>query len=340
MDKRYVIMPCKKEDYEEVESLVLDSHSEHMAMDTEMFDEMDEYLSFEDFTDIIEDEECPCVKAVDTETDRAVGVILSVISKVNEKDLKTKKEIHVCELYVDKEHRRRGIATELLRGAYDMGKEYGADHMTLNVYSINKEALQFYDAFGMKERSRKLEMVIDDPKDITDRDVEDKKIKITEQYVREVIVSFLDDWGGDYRTISGRTGYMTDYETRCDRVGEVTALIRIDYPCLLFEILLEKEVPEEKKNDVIQLFARINIDRVGAAFLMDYDEGTIMIRAFQKVTQSHVVKDDIDYLLATANYALEEYADLIYAFVDGEISLDDAIKRMDEDEMHKSGEEA
>lgn len=63
----------------------------------------------------------------------------------------------VNELFVDPEYRRRGIATELMKRAFDYLETVGVTRVRLNVMMGNRAAIRLYCKLGFKEPSLKME---------------------------------------------------------------------------------------------------------------------------------------------------------------------------------------
>ena len=66
-------------------------------------------------------------------------------------------ELYIDDLCVDAAHRRRGIADRLYRHAVAYAKAQGCGSVTLNVWSGNDAAMDFYLAHGMKPRNITME---------------------------------------------------------------------------------------------------------------------------------------------------------------------------------------
>ncbi len=66
--------------------------------------------------------------------------------------------LYIDDLCVDPEFRKGGIGGALLDKASEYGKEKNCRCMMLNVWEFNAPALRFYEKYGLKPRSRHLEM--------------------------------------------------------------------------------------------------------------------------------------------------------------------------------------
>lgn len=163
MDKNFEVHPVEVKDYETIERFMIDDQYEHIAMNPELFCEYDQYFTREVFEDIIVDPRCMFEKVVDCRTKEVVGVVLAALEENDDSNIVQKADMFIYELYIVPAYRRKGLATELLKRAYDRGKEMGADNLSIDMYSDNAAAAEFYASFGFKERSRKLEVPIEQP---------------------------------------------------------------------------------------------------------------------------------------------------------------------------------
>ncbi len=68
--------------------------------------------------------------------------------------------LYVDDLCVDPQYRKNGIGKSLLDHAAAYGKEKGCRYLMLNVWEFNESAVKFYENYGLKTRSRHMEMSI------------------------------------------------------------------------------------------------------------------------------------------------------------------------------------
>ena len=61
---------------------------------------------------------------------------------------------HIFLVYVNPEHRRRGLATALIKIAEDWVISRGDNKLGLQVFSINQPAVNLYDSLGFRTQSR------------------------------------------------------------------------------------------------------------------------------------------------------------------------------------------
>ncbi|MFM1843016.1 MAG: hypothetical protein RLZZ490_1755 [Cyanobacteriota bacterium] len=64
---------------------------------------------------------------------------------------------HIFMLYVDPDHRRRGIATALLNQAQQWGEQRGDKRLGLQVFTHNQGAIALYEKLGFAPRALLLE---------------------------------------------------------------------------------------------------------------------------------------------------------------------------------------
>ena len=68
---------------------------------------------------------------------------------------------YIDDICVLEKHRRKGIGRSLLDACKAAAKEHGCKTMDLGVWSFNRDAIMFYENYGMRERTRKMEYVIE-----------------------------------------------------------------------------------------------------------------------------------------------------------------------------------
>lgn len=66
--------------------------------------------------------------------------------------------LYVDDLCVDPTARRMGIGNALMDRAAEYGREMNCRYLMLNVWEFNSSAVKFYEKYGLKTRTRHLEM--------------------------------------------------------------------------------------------------------------------------------------------------------------------------------------
>ena len=110
--------------------------------------------------ELLKDASRPILVAVD-ETDAVQGYCFGIYQQhVNDSVLADIKTLYIDDLCVDEAIRGRGIGRELYAAAVEMARENGCYNVTLNVWSCNPTAIQFYESLGMKPLKIGMEQVL------------------------------------------------------------------------------------------------------------------------------------------------------------------------------------
>lgn len=92
---------------------------------------------------------------------RVVGYVITQIRAYDGIISHTKiKTLYVDDLCVDSSFRKMGIATALMDAAVAYGRQKGCYDLELNVWEFNSDALAFYKKYGMKTRTRHMEIIL------------------------------------------------------------------------------------------------------------------------------------------------------------------------------------
>jgi ribosomal protein S18 acetylase RimI-like enzyme len=86
--------------------------------------------------------------------------VLHHINKPENPFMKERDFIDIDEFCVDKDHRRKGAASEMVSFIKEFAKEKGFSRIELNMWEFNQDALAFYEAAGFKTFRRYMEMMI------------------------------------------------------------------------------------------------------------------------------------------------------------------------------------
>ena len=89
------------------------------------------------------------------ENNRIVGVILGKFFKPLRISRYHKKG-HISNLYIDKEHRNKGIANQLVKKTLEWLKENKVPHASLEIHLDNKAAIKLYDKMGFRNFTVKM----------------------------------------------------------------------------------------------------------------------------------------------------------------------------------------
>ena len=86
--------------------------------------------------------------------------VLHHINKPENPFMKERDFIDIDEFCVDKDHRRKGAASEMVSFIKKFAREKGFRRIELNMWEFNQNALAFYEAAGFKTFRRYMEMMI------------------------------------------------------------------------------------------------------------------------------------------------------------------------------------
>ena len=103
----------------------------------------------EELEEILEDEERPVFVAVD-ENDYVLGYAFCIFQQHKENAVLTDvKTLYIDDLCVDERKRGRHIGKTLYDAVIAFAKEQECYNVTLNVWSLNENAMKFYQSCGM-----------------------------------------------------------------------------------------------------------------------------------------------------------------------------------------------
>ena len=127
----------------------------------DIFKRSKQKYSAEQLKEMLRDDDKPIFVAVD-DNDEAVGYAFCIIrqNKFNSilTDIKT---LYVDDLCVDEHRRGEHIGKELLNFVFEYAKRAGCYNVTLNVWCLNQNALNFYTANGMNPMKVCMEKILD-----------------------------------------------------------------------------------------------------------------------------------------------------------------------------------
>ena len=85
------------------------------------------------------------------ESGKPIGYVMGAVGKFRPPIYKWKKEANISDLFVDEEHRGKGISKKLFLEVKKFAKAKGADYLKLAVDVKNPSANKFYDKMGLFE---------------------------------------------------------------------------------------------------------------------------------------------------------------------------------------------
>ena len=119
-----------------------------------------EKYSSEELKGMLNDEQRPILVSVD-EMDRVTGYCFCIYKQHKGNSVLTDiKTLYIDDLCVDEALRGRHIGKELYSAAIKLAKDSGCYNLTLNVWSCNPSAMEFYRAQGMLPQKTIMEVVL------------------------------------------------------------------------------------------------------------------------------------------------------------------------------------
>jgi len=76
--------------------------------------------------------------------------LIGILTLRTSQRIKTKHNGHLVAMYVDKDHRRKGIGKLLIKKVISYAKNHGIMNLFLTVTSSNKEAIKLYEHMGFE----------------------------------------------------------------------------------------------------------------------------------------------------------------------------------------------
>ncbi len=110
--------------------------------------------------ELLQDENRPILVWVDDQ-DRVGGYCFCVFQRHTDDSVLTDvKALYIDDLCVDQSLRGKGLGTKLFQAAVALAKETDCYHLTLNVWSCNPSAMEFYRARGMVPQKVGMELLL------------------------------------------------------------------------------------------------------------------------------------------------------------------------------------
>lgn len=151
-----IIKIPETEDYEQVNKLAKQVHELHVKWRPDLFLNVDEVISRDNFKEMIQAKEIFVVK----KQSKIVGYITFNIQEKTNPSMRYRKQINIDAICVDEENRGEGIGTLLLEYVKKYGKENNCTDMYLTVNEENEKAIKVYEKLGFKVKSIAYSMTI------------------------------------------------------------------------------------------------------------------------------------------------------------------------------------
>ena len=110
--------------------------------------------------EILADENRPILVSTD-EDDTVMGYCFGIFQQhLNDSILTDIKTLYIDDLCVDKNLRGKHIGKELYNAALELAHQNDCYNLTLNVWSCNKSALEFYESLGLVPQKIGMEIIL------------------------------------------------------------------------------------------------------------------------------------------------------------------------------------
>ena len=128
----------------------------------DLFKEEPRYFSVDAFKKRLQDPEHTILIAEDENGTVAGYAFAWVISYNNHDTYLDFKVFYIDDICVRKSHQRSGIGKLLFEKCNEQAKAMGCKKIDLGVWTFNQEAIAFYESCGMRERARRMELMLEE----------------------------------------------------------------------------------------------------------------------------------------------------------------------------------
>lgn len=140
---------AKRKDLNRINDLLLQVCMVHHKGRPDLFKFGAKKYSDKELIQILEDEKKPVFVAVD-ENDYVLGYAFCIFQQHKDNAILTDiKTLYIDDLCVDERKRGRHIGKTLYNAVLAFAKEHDCYNVTLNVWSLNENAVKFYQSCGM-----------------------------------------------------------------------------------------------------------------------------------------------------------------------------------------------
>ena len=144
MEELKITQPTMNEQ-PKINELTKQVHKLHVNWNPDFFLDVDEVIPKERLKKLLETNSIYVAKI----NNKIVGYIIIDIKEKNNSLIRYRKLLTIDTLCIDKDFRGQGIGTKMLEFAKRFGKEQNCTDLHLTVNPNNKNAIKFYENFGM-----------------------------------------------------------------------------------------------------------------------------------------------------------------------------------------------
>ena len=155
-----IIRRAKESDMTGINQLLLQVLMVHHNQRPDLFKGNTKKYTDKELKAIIEDDMKPIFVAVDKDETVLGYAFCQYIQHINDNILTDIKSLYIDDLCVDEKSRGTHIGKSLYQYVVDYARNSGCYNVTLNVWSCNKNALQFYEKCGLVPQKIGMEKIL------------------------------------------------------------------------------------------------------------------------------------------------------------------------------------
>lgn len=155
-----IIRRAKESDMTGINQLLLQVLMVHHNQRPDLFKGNTKKYTDKELKAIIEDDMKPIFVAVDKDETVLGYAFCQYIQHINDNILTDIKSLYIDDLCVDEKSRGTHIGKSLYEYVVDYARNSGCYNVTLNVWSCNKNALQFYEKCGLVPQKIGMEKIL------------------------------------------------------------------------------------------------------------------------------------------------------------------------------------
>ena len=151
---------AQEKDIERIHSLLAQVAMVHHKGRPDLFKAGKSKYTDEELKVLLRDTSRPILAAVD-ENDCMQGYAFCIFQQYKDHNIMTDiKTLYIDDLCVDETMRGHHIGRMLFEAALDFAREHGCYNLTLNVWSCNESAMNFYQSCGLKPQKVGMEIIL------------------------------------------------------------------------------------------------------------------------------------------------------------------------------------
>jgi len=148
-------------DYQDIVLITMQVHKVHTDNRKDIYKENSNPLDLDDYKLMLSTPEKYKIVVAANDSEKILGYAVIQIQYIKDsKILKDAKIYFIDSIAIAEEYKRNGIGKEMMNWIKNEAVNNMANRIVLNVWSINKDAIDFYDTIGMKKQAIKYEFIL------------------------------------------------------------------------------------------------------------------------------------------------------------------------------------